>query len=50
MICNINFKRIEIQGLINILNEKIVNYNSKNNNIEQQHLNECPPPIAITPD
>ena len=51
LICNINYKRIEIQGLINILNEKIVNYNSKNNNnIEQQHLNECPPPIAITPD
>ena len=48
-ICYINDMRIGFQGLLNILNQKIVD-NQNNNNGEQQHLKECLPPLAITPD
>ena len=47
-ICYINDQQIGLQGLLNIINQKIVD--NKNNNAEKQHLNECPPPLAITPD
>ena len=48
-VCYINNQKIGFQGLLNILNKKIVD-NQNNNNAKQQKLNECLPPLAITPD
>ena len=48
-VCYINNQHIGFQGLLNILNLKILD-NQNNNNVGQQNLNEYLPPLAITPD
>ena len=46
-ICYIDDQKLGLQGLLNIINQKIVN-NRNDINAEHQALNECPPPLAIS--
>ena len=46
-LCFIKGEQEELEGLVYILNEK-VEKKAGNNNVEQQRLGECPPPITTT--